>query len=152
MFVVGAPWFFTKIWHYITLWFDAHTTGKIFVLESSQVFSKLSEFIEPDNIPKQYGGNLDWNYGMYPRPDAETKALLPALGEGWVGGPLRFFNGTLLAVGTENDKERRSVVGKIDGKDTTVVGIDTAVIEQNDEKSPLNGSTVEAPIVENATA
>lgn len=45
------------------------TVSKIFILSHSEVLPVLSSFIDPANIPKQYGGTLDFTWGQAPNLD-----------------------------------------------------------------------------------
>lgn len=45
------------------------TVSKIFILSHSEVLPVLSSFIDPANIPKQYGGTLDFAWGQAPNLD-----------------------------------------------------------------------------------
>ena len=36
------------------------------------------------------GGNLDWDYGMYPNLDEDARRLVGVLAKSWVEGPLKF--------------------------------------------------------------
>jgi hypothetical protein len=79
----------------------------------------LTKFIEPDNLPKKYGGNLDWDFGSYPDLDDETRALVGHLADDgkFTKGPIRYISGEsgdqIIAVGTENGKERRTVLSEL---------------------------------------
>jgi hypothetical protein len=111
--IIGAPAFFPTVWGWIKKWFDPVTTSKIFILSSSEVKSTLSQYIHPDNIPKRYGGNLDWEFGMLPNIDQD---VIEALGEryktqdGWIRGPIKWVHDTCIAFGSENGVDRREVV------------------------------------------
>lgn len=45
------------------------TVSKIFILSHSEVLPVLTSFIDPANIPKQYGGTLDFAWGQAPNLD-----------------------------------------------------------------------------------
>ncbi|KAF7358981.1 CRAL-TRIO domain-containing protein [Mycena sanguinolenta] len=131
VFLIGAPSFFPTVWSWIKRWFDPATTAKLFVLSASEVTPTLTRFMRPEDLPKKYGGELDWGYGMAPSLDTELAALLkrPAAeggGEGgnglekgkWVRGPLRWVPDTdgargakIVARGTVGGKPRDEVVG-----------------------------------------
>lgn len=66
IFVIGAPSFFPTVWDWAKGWFDPITVQKIKILGSKNVLSGLQEFIDIDNIPKKYGGNLEWGFGDMP--------------------------------------------------------------------------------------
>ncbi|KAK6504537.1 hypothetical protein TWF481_006478 [Arthrobotrys musiformis] len=113
VFVIGAPSGFTKIWDWAKGWFDAATTSKIFFLTPDNITSTLKEHIDLENIPKKYGGNLDWKFGDAPELDQELRTLLVDAG----CNDLPFTTGSLhwkdsdgkqniVVSGTENGKRR----------------------------------------------
>lgn len=67
--IIGAPAFFSTVWTWVKRWFDPVTVSKIFILSHAEVLPVLSSFIDPANIPKQYGGTLDFNWGQAPNLD-----------------------------------------------------------------------------------
>ena len=83
----------------------------------------LNTFIEPANLPKKYGGQLDWAIGQPPALDpAEethiTWANADSVQKGWPLGPMKWVpaeNGTLvgMAVGSVDGKERREIVATL---------------------------------------
>ncbi|EGE81555.1 phosphatidylinositol transporter [Blastomyces gilchristii SLH14081] len=79
IFIIGAPAFFPTVWGWIKRWFDPVTTSKIFILSASEVKSTLGTFMDPSNIPKQYGGELEWNWGDMPSLDEPAKKLASVL-------------------------------------------------------------------------
>jgi hypothetical protein len=132
IFIVGAPSFFSTVWGWIKKWFDPITVSKIFILAPNEVKPTLERFIDIKNIPKQYGGELDWEFGQPPNLDEPMKGLLGKLGEpgGWTDGPIRFVEGdgeTLIkAFGTEKGKPRTTVFATIPSPRTTSVGEELA--------------------------
>lgn len=108
------------MWGWIKRWFDPITTSKIFILSDSIAYNTLSSFIEPQNIPKKYGGKLDWTWGDAPKLDVEESEHLKLNQgvEGWPKGPLRWVHKAndeweLLAVGSTSGKERREAIGSL---------------------------------------
>lgn len=104
------------MWSWVKRWFDPITTSKIFVIAEHNVYKTLSDFIEPANIPKKYGGELDFIFGLPPVLDPaeekhvvweSTEQVRPA-GK-WPAGPLRWTTG-------ENGTMVITAVGSIDGK------------------------------------
>jgi hypothetical protein len=77
--IIGAPAFFPTVWGWIKRWFDPVTTSKIFILSSSEVKSTLTNFMDPSSFPKQYGGELDWDWGDMPILDEPARAIAGAL-------------------------------------------------------------------------
>lgn len=117
IFVVGAPYFFPTIWKLVTSWFDPATTKKIFVLSASESTKRLTEFITPENLPKRFGGMLDWTFPMSPVLDAETTEIVGDLADKWVEGPIRYFSkpegDVVMAVGSHNGQLRRETLAHI---------------------------------------
>jgi hypothetical protein len=97
----------------------------------------LSEFIELDNIPKQYGGNFDCSHGMQPALDDALSATLSWLGSGMrelPAGPLKWLeekDGThlLMAVGNEKGDSRRQQIAVMEAVGSTA---QTAFDKNND--------------------
>lgn len=66
IFVIGAPSFFPTVWDWVKNWFDPITVAKIQIVPDSKRLEILSKFIPVENIPKKYGGQLDWSFGDMP--------------------------------------------------------------------------------------
>ncbi|UNI16832.1 hypothetical protein JDV02_003230 [Purpureocillium takamizusanense] len=118
IFIIGAPMFFSTVWGWIKRWFDPITVSKIFVLGAHEVRPTLEAFIEPANIPKRYGGELDYEFGQLGVPDPGWEGVVR-----WEEGFDRFPTGPLLwedvdgderlacvAYGTEDGQPRRKRV------------------------------------------
>jgi hypothetical protein len=123
--IIGAPSFFPTVWSWIKRWFDPVTVSKIFILSQSEVLPTLEKFIPIENVPKLYGGKLDFNWGDLP-------VLEPALADtlDWLGdstkpesrsiltGPLKWLPSSisgrmdLVLVGTKNGKPNKRVVAR----------------------------------------
>jgi hypothetical protein len=98
------------------------TTSKIFILSEAQAYNTLSKFIEPANIPKKYGGTLDYTYGDPPvlDPAEEQHVIWKGSHAGsskmiWPKGPMRWVtkddgNWDIMAVGSVDGQERREMV------------------------------------------
>lgn len=69
IFVIGAPAFFSTVWAWIKRWFDPVTVSKIFILSHAEVLPVLTSYIDPANIPRKYGGTLDFGWGDSPNLD-----------------------------------------------------------------------------------
>jgi CRAL/TRIO domain len=96
------------VWGWIKRWFDPVTVNKIFIIPQHEVKSRLSEFIHPDDFPKKYGGNLDWEFGMTPHLDQAALAAVEKNGSrGWIEGPCLWEQNQRVAVGTVGGKPRR---------------------------------------------
>ncbi|KAJ5104577.1 hypothetical protein NUU61_001924 [Penicillium alfredii] len=119
IFIIGAPAFFPTVWGWIKRWFDPVTTSKIFILSAPEVKPTLSSFMDPSSFPKQYGGELDWQWGDMPNLDEPAREKLQGLeqpaAEGQtkkeiLKGPLLFQGNQIDVLGTENGKERRATI------------------------------------------
>ena len=121
IFIIGAPYFFSTVWGWIKRWFDPITVSKIFILSPNEVKPTLEAFIEPRNIPKQYGGELDFEFFDRPNVDPKIKEALT-----WENGFTDFPEGpaywvpvdggkrlACMAVGSKDGKERRERVCSI---------------------------------------
>ncbi|GAO19270.1 hypothetical protein UVI_02062510 [Ustilaginoidea virens] len=118
IFVVGAPPFFGTVWGWIKRWFDPMTVSKIFVLSPHEVKPTLEAFIEPRNIPKKYGGELDFGFGRPCVPDPSWDGVVS-----WENGYTSFPSGPLsweevddgqrvacVALGKEGGKPRNVII------------------------------------------
>ena len=120
--IIGAPAFFPTVWGWIKRWFDPITVSKIFILSSANVYPTLSQYIDPENIPKKYGGKLDFNWGDMPHLEPEIESQIrwvnPSVQNGKNTFPLgpmnweRQADGSLaaMAVGSENGSPRRKTI------------------------------------------
>ncbi|KAK4208159.1 SEC14 cytosolic factor [Rhypophila decipiens] len=121
IFIIGAPYFFSTVWGWIKRWFDPITVSKIFILSANEVKPTLESFIHPQNIPKQYGGELDFKWGDKPTldPTIQKVAVWEKGYSDFPIGPLYWTmteDGTRLeciASGTVDQKERRDKVCSI---------------------------------------
>ncbi|KAK3984344.1 CRAL-TRIO domain-containing protein [Cladorrhinum sp. PSN332] len=121
IFVIGAPYFFSTVWGWIKRWFDPLTVSKIFILSPAEVKSELERFIEPQNLPKAYGGQLDFDFHDRPNLDPHiVKAI------NWENGYTTFPEGPVrwrpvdggrrlecVALGYKNGVQREERVGTI---------------------------------------
>lgn len=86
------------------------------MLQPAQMTATLTEFIEPAHLPRRFGGELEWELGMPPMLDEETKAVVGRLAQGWVEGPVRYISrpegDVLMAVGSVEGKARREVLAE----------------------------------------
>ncbi|OAK99807.1 CRAL/TRIO domain-containing protein [Phaeosphaeriaceae sp. SRC1lsM3a] len=122
IFIVGAPGFFPTVWGWIKRWFDPITVSKIFILSPANVYPTLSQYIDHENIPKKYGGGLDFEWGSMPNIEPEIEAVLkwekPDEQNGkktFPIGPIRWEEGPdgemqAWGVGSENGQPRRRLV------------------------------------------
>ncbi|EJP63487.1 CRAL/TRIO domain-containing protein [Beauveria bassiana ARSEF 2860] len=119
IFIIGAPFFFSTVWGWIKRWFDPITVSKIFILAPNEVLPTLESFIEKRNIPKKYGGDLDYSFGQLSIPDPAWDGVVawdngyssfptgPMIWEDVEGQPERL---QCVAVGYQNGKPRRERV------------------------------------------
>ncbi|KAM3072138.1 hypothetical protein ACMFMG_008596 [Clarireedia jacksonii] len=76
VFVIGAPFYFSKIWAFIKGWIEPNTASKLVFLSEKEVLPTLSDRIDMENVPKMFGGKLDFKPGMLPDLDIEIKKSL----------------------------------------------------------------------------
>jgi hypothetical protein len=126
--IIGAPAFFPTVWGWIKRWFDPITTSKIFILSHHDLLPTLEAFIEPANIPKKYGGQLDYTFGDKPVLDPAMAKVLTFedgrkefprgpmfwINNGKKGEEEKGFDMEAIAVGAEGGKERREKVCRIE--------------------------------------
>lgn len=112
--VVGAPAFFKSIWDVISQWFDPVTRSKIFLLSGSEARDVLRRYIDPANLPIEYGGDLEWAWQDLPNLDCHARRLVDNLyektdqGEIFAQGPVVFKDGCIKLLGTVNGNPRRN--------------------------------------------
>jgi len=112
IFIIGAPMFFNTVWGWIKRWFDPITVSKIFILSDHEVKPTLESFIDIKNIPKKYGGELDFEFGKLPLPDPEFEGFLE-----WENGHTSFPTGPLLWEEIDGGKKMACVLyGQRNGK------------------------------------
>lgn len=178
IFIIGAPAFFSTVWQWIKRWFDPITVSKIFILSEAEVLPTLTSFIDIKNIPKSYGGELEFDWGERPNLDTGIHDVCK-----WENGHKEFPPGPCLwrtiedgekleciAVGSVDKVERRERVCTVDRRwkgvipalpqdvadvdqlPTTVDG--AAEGEKSAEKAPAvaNGAAVESTESSAATA
>ena len=99
--------------------------SKIFILSQHDALPTLATFIDPANIPKRYGGTLDYDFGQLPAIDPayadriEWKTPAPASGpRRWPDGPAIWQKREdgdldLVLVGSKAGKPRRETVATL---------------------------------------
>jgi hypothetical protein len=122
MQIVGAPSFFPTVWGWVKRWFDPITVSKIFILSPANVYPTLLQYIDHENIPKKYGGGLDFEWTNMPNLEPEIEAVMkwenPDTQNGkktFPIGPIRWEEGPqgemqAWGVGSENGQPRRKLV------------------------------------------
>jgi len=77
----------------------------------------LTKYIDEEDLPKRFGGNHEWEFGMHPLLDEETKQLFGDMETEWVQGPMRCVSreekDVILAVGVEDGRQRREVLATL---------------------------------------
>ncbi|TPX08515.1 uncharacterized protein E0L32_010002 [Thyridium curvatum] len=168
IFIIGAPFFFSTVWGWIKRWFDPITVSKIFILAHHEVLPTLRTFIDVRNIPKQYGGELDFSWGEMPNLDPNIVEAVS-----WENGHTAFPKGPVywrpldddtlecVAVGSVEQKERMERVGTIRKtyrgpfakvpEDEEVVEAAEQKKEQEDEPKPAVTTGVETSVTDAKT-
>ncbi|KAF4979998.1 hypothetical protein FZEAL_3860 [Fusarium zealandicum] len=111
IFVIGAPAFFSTVWGWIKRWFDPITVSKIFILGNHEVKTVLEQYIEPRNVPKQYGGQLDYKFGGLGIPDPHWEGIVE-----WENGHKTFPSGPMVWEETDNGRLACVARGVKDGQ------------------------------------
>ncbi|KAH9923583.1 CRAL/TRIO domain-containing protein [Amylocystis lapponica] len=86
--VVNSPSFFPTVWGWIKNWFDEGTRRKIHVL-GKDPGPTLRKLIDAKDLPRPYGGELEWKFEDEPVLDDDAKQ---AIGE-MPKGPAYFEDG-----------------------------------------------------------
>ncbi|RDB15322.1 Sec14 cytosolic factor [Hypsizygus marmoreus] len=90
--VVNSPAFFPTVWGWIKGWFDPPTRHKIHILSSDPGPTLLSLIHAPD-LPRTYGGELDWAF--HDEPSLCDHAREAVRGEEAPRGPVVFVDGAV---------------------------------------------------------
>lgn len=135
IFIIGAPSFFPTVWSWIKRWFDPITVSKIFILGPNDVKPTLLKFLEEENIPKAYGGSLEWEWGSLPalEPAIENALKWPEGQEHkFPTGPIKWRttqDGKQLeavAVGTQAGKPREQIIATVAHSDVSPQAVELA--------------------------
>ncbi|EHL00215.1 putative SEC14 cytosolic factor [Glarea lozoyensis 74030] len=110
IFIIGAPAFFPTVWGWIKKWFDPITTSKIFIIAHADVKKTLESFIDPVNIPKKYGGQLDFEFGHQPVLDPHLNSVCQ-----WEGKHTNFPEGPIHWEHVGEDKIKAVARGTLPG-------------------------------------
>lgn len=101
----------------IKKWFDPTSVSKIQILSPSETKTQLLNYIDPHNLPKQYGGTLSWNWGDMPDLEEPVREIAPGLlrrdtngDEQYLKGPVIFSGGFVHVWGTVNGDLRRQAM------------------------------------------
>jgi len=85
----------------IQTWFDEGTRNKVFVL-GRDPGPVLRNMVDPQNLPKVYGGEMDWTFEDEPMLDDEAAALIHEMPK----GPIIFVNGKAIIPPDEFSPEK----------------------------------------------
>lgn len=140
--ILGAPVFFSTVWSWIKRWFDPVTVSKIFILSQHEVLPVLSSFIDIKNIPKQYGGELDFEWCQMPNLDPKIKELAT-----WENGFTEFPKGPMYWVPTEEGKTIEALArGTVDQKERNIkvcsIPVAFPPVHEKTEEVATNGEAV----------
>jgi len=101
--VVNAPSFFPTIWGWVKNMFDEGTKNKVHLTGSGPDQGKeLMEVIPAANLPKIYGGEMDWTYEDEPMLDEEIKAKI---GANAIQGPVVWEDEKMVLLGQGEREE-----------------------------------------------
>jgi hypothetical protein len=159
--IIGAPAFFPTVWGWIKRWFDPITVSKIFILSSANVFPTLSQYIDPDNIPKKYGGNLDFEWGNMPVLEPEIESQIkwedPDVQNGkntFPIGPIKWEKNedgsmTAIAIGSEKGQPRNKRIftlpNPVNKKAKSGQQIPNTPIDEAELKLTTDGTATQPP-------
>ncbi|KAJ5770055.1 CRAL/TRIO domain-containing protein [Penicillium nucicola] len=114
VFVVGAPVFFRTIWDVASQWFAPDTRSRISIVSSSDLKPSLLSQIDATDLPQEYGGEIEWQWGDPPNLDSPTKKLVDELyhkserDEVFSKGPIIYEDGCIRLLGSEDGSPRRN--------------------------------------------
>lgn len=82
--------------------------------DKAATLARLEQVIDIDNIPKVYGGNLDWHFGDMPNIDPAIREAYGYEPQQWPAGPVYVQGDEIVAVGSNADGTlRHDIVGKL---------------------------------------
>lgn len=151
IFIIGAPSFFPVVWGWVKKWFDPITTSKIFILAQQDVLPTLSSFVDIEDIPKRYGGKLDFEFGKLPNLDPKIRQHLTIESTKdaetfFLASPIRWVDEaeggedgemTALSVGALNGKQRKERVAVLHSLATRVATHSSNFQSQRTETTTL---------------
>ena len=114
--IIGAPAFFPTVWGWIKRWFDPITVSKIFILSNSNMKSTLEKYIDSGNIPKKYGGQLDFQFGQMPELEPAILRSVKWSSESAQSSPQALPTGPILWRETADGGMEAVAVGSVNGK------------------------------------
>lgn len=105
MAIVNAPAFYSVVWSWMKGWIDEGTRSKILVLSKGQMQEELARFIDLEDLPKKFGGRLEWEYDDEPLLDEQLSKALDGAAHP-PRGPWTWKDGKTTLMGTVNGKPR----------------------------------------------
>ncbi|KAL2782778.1 CRAL-TRIO domain-containing protein [Aspergillus keveii] len=139
-FLLNAPSYFSMMWAIMRKWIDPDTAEKVQIPTASEALATLTKYIDPENIPRRFGGDFDWSHGMPVDLDAGVRRALTWRGEQKLPqGPIKW----------ELDKSggRTAVaVGSVDGTSRAdkIAVLEDEVEQEKKKPEPEVMQTVEA--------
>ena len=125
----------------------------------------LSSYIDPVNIPKQYGGELEFEFGMTPKLDPTIAKMLrwsnqntaesaESANRSYPIGPLKLVDQnnekTIVAVGSVDGKERRETIATfVSRHESLTTEVENSEVPKLNNSPPL-ASTAEAITVKSS--
>lgn len=79
--VVNSPSFFPTVWGWVKGWFDEGTQRKVHVL-GKDPGPTLRTLVDAKNLPRPYGGELEWKFEDEPALDDDAKQLIGEMPKG----------------------------------------------------------------------
>ncbi|KAL2851124.1 CRAL/TRIO domain protein [Aspergillus pseudoustus] len=116
--VCNAPSYFATIWKILKGFIDPKTAEKLVMVTSGETYSMLSETIDHESIPRNFGGGFAYETGMLPDLDDELRQAMT-----WTSprgqlpdGPIKWTKDATgaikaIATGTVEGVERADEVG-----------------------------------------
>lgn len=169
IFIIGAPAFFPTVWSWIKRWFDPITVSKIFILTNSNMKEVMEQYIDPENIPKRYGGKLDYEFGQLPNLEPGIVERLEFINSSKQNGKDTFPTGPIkweensdgqiqaIAVGSEGGKPRRQVIASLHAPNTSLKAMHgsavagaTPLVEKHNPLETTTGTFTQPAVDPNA--
>jgi hypothetical protein len=106
--VANAPSFFSAVWGWVKGWFDEVTRSKIRICgRGKEDEEALRRLVGPKNLPKVYGGEMEWKFEDEPALDEDA---MKVLGGVFPHGPCYWRDGKVVIPGDGHNgvREQRS--------------------------------------------
>ncbi|KAL4961086.1 SEC14 family lipid-binding protein [Aspergillus stella-maris] len=110
VYACNCPSMLTTLWKILKPFVDPITAAKIQFLPRTESLQVLSQEIDPANIPSSLGGGFDFQTGMLPDLDEETRRVLD-----WTTPQQEIPPGTLKWLQSEGQK-KAVATGTVDGE------------------------------------